>query len=94
MEPFQMGTRALPNLNNILREADDIEGSEEYDIDDIMSSYTSGNRVLYVINWFGWPNKQDWMPEPFNNFSVGGQEKLQEFYLKHPNSPRDYQLKD
>jgi hypothetical protein len=66
----------LPDPTKILREVDDVEGSEEYDIDEVMSSYKSGNRVLYLIKWLGWPNKKDWTAEPFDNFSVGGQEKL------------------
>jgi hypothetical protein len=94
VEPFRSGTRAPPDPNKILREADDVEGSEEYDIDEVMSSYKSGKRVLYLVKWLGWPNKKDWMAEPFDNFSVGGQEKLQEFHLKYPDSPRDYRLKD
>jgi hypothetical protein len=86
--------RAPPDPNKILREADDIEGSEEYDIDEVMSSYKSGKRVLYLVKWLGWPNKKDWMAEPFDNLLVGGQEKLREFHLKYPDSLRDYRLKE
>jgi hypothetical protein len=92
IEPFRSGTRAPPDPNKILQEADDIEGSEEYDIDEVMSSYKSGNRVLYLVKCLGWPNKKDWMAEPFDHFSVGGQEKLREFHLKYPDAPRDYRL--
>jgi hypothetical protein len=53
IKPFQLGTRAPPDPNKILPEADDIEGSKEYDIDEVMSSYKSGNRVLYLIKWLG-----------------------------------------
>jgi hypothetical protein len=53
IEPFWSGTRALPDQNKILPEVDDIEGSKEYDINDVMSSYKSGNRVLYLIKWLG-----------------------------------------
>jgi len=28
--------------------------------------------------------------EPFDNFSVGGLEKLREFHRKNPDAPRDY----
>jgi hypothetical protein len=94
VEPFRSGTRAPPDPNKILQEADDVEGSEEYDIDEVMSSYKSGNRVLYLVKWLGWPNKKDWMAEPFDHFSVGGQETLREFHLKYPDAPRDYRLTD
>jgi hypothetical protein len=76
--PFRSGLRAPPDPNKILREADDVEGSEEYNIDEVISSYKSGNRVLYLIKWLGWPKKKDWTAKPFDNFSVGGQEKLSE----------------
>jgi hypothetical protein len=94
IEPFRSGTRAPPDPTKSLREADDVEGSEEYDIDEVMSSYKSGNRVLYLVKLLGWPKKKDWTAEPFDNFSVGGQEKLREFHLKYPDAPRDYRLTD
>jgi transposase InsO family protein len=94
IEPFRAGTRAPPDTSRVLREADDVEGSEEYDIDEVMSSYKSDDRVLYLVKWLGWPKKKDWTPEPFDNFSVGGLEKLREFHLKYPDSPRDYRLTD
>jgi hypothetical protein len=53
IEPFRSGTRAPPDPSKILWEADEVEGSEAYDIDEVMTSYKSGNGVLYVIKWLG-----------------------------------------
>jgi len=34
------------------------------------------------------------MEEPFDNFSLGGLEKLREFHQRNPDAPRDYRLTD
>jgi hypothetical protein len=46
-----LGTRAPPDPNKVLREVDNVEGSEEYNINEVMSSYKSGNHILYLIKW-------------------------------------------
>jgi hypothetical protein len=78
----------------ILREADDIEGSEEFDVEEIMDSFIRERRVKYLTKWLGFPKKRDWTSEPFENFSVGGPEKLREFHKKFPDKPRDYRLSE
>jgi hypothetical protein len=92
LEPFITGSREAPYASRILREADEIEGNEEYDIEEVMGRFKSQNRVLYVVKWSGWPSRKDWAEEPFDNFSVGGLEKLREFHEKNPDPPRDYRL--
>jgi len=86
--------RAPPNPSKVLREADDIEQSEEYDIDEVMSSVERGRgnnkRILYLVKWLDYPDRKDWMEEPFDNFSVGGLEKLREFHRRNPGALRDY----
>jgi hypothetical protein len=42
IEPFRTGARTAPDLSQILREADDIENSEEYDVDEVMASIKKG----------------------------------------------------
>jgi len=34
----------------------------------------------------------DWTEEPYDNFSVGGLEKLHIFHRRFPEAPRDYRL--
>jgi len=80
----------------VLREADDIEQSEEYDVEEVMSlvERARGNnkRILYLGKWLDYPEHKDWTEEPFDIFSVGGLEKLREFDRRNPDTPRDYRL--
>jgi len=52
----------------------------------------NNKRILYLVKWLDYPEHKDWMEEPFDNFSVSGLEKLQEFHRQNPDAPRDYQL--
>jgi hypothetical protein len=95
VEPYRMGTgREGPDPSQILREADDIDSSEEYDVDEVMASIKKGHRVLYLVKWLDFPDRQNWTNEPLDNFSVGGLEKLREFHRRNPDAPRDYRLTD
>jgi len=85
LEPYRTSEqRAPPDPSKVLREADDMEQSEEYDVDEVMSSVERGRgnnkRILYLVKWLDYPECKDWTEEPFDNFSVGGLEKLQEFH--------------
>jgi len=92
-EPYRTsGHRAPPDPSKILREADDIEQSEEYDVDEVLGSTRKGRRVLYLVKWLDYPDRKDWTEEPYDNFSVGGLEKLREFHQRNPDAPRDYRL--
>jgi len=97
LEPYRTSEhRAPPDPSKVLREANNIEQSEEYDVDEVMSSVERGRgnnkRILYLVKWLDYPERKDWMEEPFDNFSVGGLEKLREFHRRNPDSPRDYRL--
>jgi len=99
LEPYRTsGHRAPPDPSKVLREADDIEQSEEYDIDEVMASAEHGRgnkkRILYLVKWLDFPERKDWTEEPFDNFSIGGLEKLREFHQKNPDAPRDYRLSE
>jgi len=95
LEPYRTSEhRQPPDPSKVLREADDIEQSEEYDVERIMSSRNHGRRVLYLVQWLDYPERKDWTEEPFDNFSVGGLEKLREFHQRNPDALRDYRLTD
>jgi len=99
LEPYRTSEhRAPPDPSKVLREADDIEQSEEYDVDEVMSSVecSRGNnkRILYLVKWLDYLERKDWTEEPFDNFSVSGLEKLCEFHQRNPDAPRDYRLTD
>jgi len=81
-----------PDPSKILREADNIEQSEEYDVKEVMSSRKQGRRVLYLVKWLDYPDQKDWTEEPYDNFSEGGLEKLRIFHRQNPSSPKDYRL--
>jgi len=93
LEPYRTSEhRAPPDPSKILREADDIEQSEEYNVDEVLGSTRKGRRVLYLVKWLDYPDRKDWTEEPDDNFSVGGLEKLGEFYRQNPDMLRDYRL--
>jgi len=99
LEPYRTSEhRAPPDPAKILREADDIEQSKEYDVEEVMSSVERGRgnnkRILHLVIWLDYPERKDWTEEPFDNFSVGGLEKLREFHHRNPDAPRDYRLTD
>jgi len=68
----------------VLREADDIEQSEEYDVEEVISSVDRGQdnnkQILYFVKWLNCLDHNDWTEEPFDNFLVDGLEKLWEFH--------------
>ena len=97
LEPYRTSEhQAPPDPSKVLREADEIEQSEEYNVDEVRSSVECGRgnskRILYLVKWLDYPERRDWTEEPFDNFSVGGLEKLHEFHRRNPDAPRDYQL--
>jgi len=95
LEPYRTSEhRTPPDPSKVLREADDIEQSEEYDVEEVMSAQKQGRRILYLVKWLDYPERKYWMEEPFDNFSVGGLEKLREFHQRNPDAPRDYRLTD
>jgi Chromo (CHRromatin Organisation MOdifier) domain len=93
IEPYRTSDmQRTPDPVKVLREADDIENSEEYDVDEIMGSTKKGRQVLYLVKWLDYPDRRDWTNEPFDNFSEGGLEKLREFHRRNPEAPRDSRL--
>jgi len=93
LEPYRTSEhRARPDPSKVLREADDIEQSEEYDVEEVMSARKPGRRILYLVKWLDYPERKDWTEEPYDNFSVGGLEKLREFHQRNPGALRDYRL--
>jgi len=82
----------------VLQEADNIEQSEEYNVEEVISSVVQsrGNnkRVLYLVKWLDYLECKDWTEEPFDNFLVGSLQKLWEFYRRNQDAPRDDQLAD
>jgi hypothetical protein len=47
LEPYNNRTRPLPDILNIIDKAGDIEGNEEWEIEEILSSRKVKGQVLY-----------------------------------------------
>jgi hypothetical protein len=74
LEPYDNGTRPPPDLLQIIDESDNIEGNEEWEIEEILSSRKVKGKVLYRVRWKGYPLKKDHTKEPYEYFIVGGLE--------------------
>jgi hypothetical protein len=99
LEPFRTSEYRPPlDPSRVLREADDVEQSEEYDVEEVMSSVEWGRRnnrrILNLIKWLDFPDRQDWIQEPFDKFSSCGLEKLRQFHQRNPDALHSYQLSD
>jgi len=52
LEPYRTSEYRAPlNSSKILREDDDIEQREEYDVDEVLGSTRKGRRILYLVKW-------------------------------------------
>jgi hypothetical protein len=45
--------------STVLREADDIEQSEEYDVEEVVGSTKKGRHILYLVKWLDYPDRKD-----------------------------------
>jgi hypothetical protein len=92
LEPYNNGTRPPPDLLKIIDESANIEGNEEWEIEEILSSRKVKGKVLYQVRWKGYPLKKDHTEEPYESFIVGGLQSLQEFHSRNPGMPRDQRV--
>ena len=53
LEPYVVGERTAPDPAEGLREADDLEASEEYDVEQVVEFVKGRNRVPYLVKWLG-----------------------------------------
>jgi len=97
LKPYRTSEyRAPPDPSKVLRETDNIEQSEEYDVEEFISSVERGRgnnkRILYLVKRLDYLERKDWTEEPFDNFSEEGLEKLREFHQRNPDTPKDYRF--
>ena len=56
LEPYRTSEHQAPlDPSKLLREADDIEQSEEYNVDEVVGSTRKGCRLLYLVKWLDYP---------------------------------------
>jgi hypothetical protein len=89
LEPYNNGTRPPPDLLKIINQSEDMEGNEEWEIEEILSSRKVKGRVLYRVRWKGYPLKKDHTEEPYEHFIVGSLDALREFHSRKPCILRD-----
>jgi hypothetical protein len=89
LEPYNNRTRPLPDILKIIDKASDIEGNEEWEIEEILSSRKVKGKVLYQVKWKGFPLKKDHTEELYESFIVGGLQSLQEFHSRYLGMLRD-----
>jgi hypothetical protein len=70
LEPYNNGTQPPPDLLKIIDESKDIEGNEEWEIEEMLSSRKVKGKVLYRVKWKGYPLKKDHTEEPYESFIV------------------------
>ena len=91
VEPFVQGNRPV-DYERTLRKCANIETDEEYDVDKIERSIKRWNTVLYHVKWLGFPKKNDWTFEPYENFSEGASTKRLQYHINHPSAHRDNRI--
>jgi hypothetical protein len=63
-----------------------VNGVEEYEVDYIKNSRKQWNHIEFLVHWKGYPDEDDtW--EPRKNIT-NVQAAIDDFYDKHPKSPR------
>jgi hypothetical protein len=92
LEPYHNGTRPPLDLLKIIDESVDIEGNEEWEIEEMLSSRKVKGKVLYQVKWKGNPLKKDHTEEQYESFIVGGLQSLLECHSRNPGMPRDQRV--
>ena len=63
----------------------EIEGNEEYEVQEILDCRRRRNKWEYLVSWKGYgPNENSW--EPRENVE-NAQDKINQFHTKHPSAP-------
>jgi hypothetical protein len=102
IEPFRIASNPIrdpPDLDAIVTNQHelryDVEGYESqtgYEVDEIMGSQFNKEwkKVLYLVEWKGYPDETDWTEEPDENFD--DKKLLKEFHVQNPKAAKDKRL--
>ena len=85
VEPYrssQHGLRLIPDLAEVLRQANDISNKDTFAIEEVVGSSWDKKRkkVRYLVMWERYPEREDWTEEPSEHFANGGLEALWKFH--------------
>jgi len=87
--PYRAGIQAQPDPDQVLREADPIEG-EDYQVEEIKDSMEIQGNVKNLVKWEGWPAKRHWTWEPYEHFhGEGAKAIVRQFHHGNPGKPVD-----
>ena len=93
VEPYRTSKlRPEPDLIEVLAKANDIEAKEIYQVQEVVGSSWDKPRkkVLYLVIWEGYPDREDWTEELYEHFvAEGAREALREFHRADPTAARD-----
>ena len=65
---------------------DIVEGEPEWEVETILDSKWTGNHLMYLVKWLGWPNSENsWEPE--RNL-VNSEDSIKDFHQSHPGAPQ------
>jgi hypothetical protein len=90
LEPFRTSAhRAPPDTTQVLNDLDNVL-TTEWEAKEIMaSSYSRGQkRVLYLVQWEGFPSEADWTEEPYEHLDNCA-DLLRDYHAKNPAAVRD-----
>lgn len=89
LEPYRAGIQHQPDPDQVLREADPVEG-EDYEVEQIKDAMSESGTIKYLVKWKGWPEKRHWTWEPYEHFFTDeARQLLVEFRRDHPHKPFD-----
>lgn len=91
LEPYRASARrTAPDPEKILEELEGLV-TEDHLVKEIrgVSFSKSRRRLLYLVEWEGYPDRRDWTEEPLEHFSEGAMELVRDFYRDNPSLPRD-----
>src|ERR1700694_3651179 len=89
IEPYRAGIQVQPDPDQVLREADPIEG-EDYQVEEIKDSMEIQGNVKHLVKWEGWPAKRLWTWEPYEHFhGEGAKAIVRQFHHGNPGKPVD-----
>ena len=95
VEPYRTSKAALrPELDlaEVLAKANDIDPKEIYHVQEVVGSSWNKRRkkVLYLVIWEGYMDREDWTEEPCEHFMAEGvREALHEFHMANSSAAKD-----
>ena len=95
LEPFRSSnSRDEIDLEQVLEEMEGLVTSTEYEPEEVMGSTYSRvrNKVLYLVKWKDFPEREDWTKEPQDHLWDGYEDLVCEYHRRYPGRIQDDRL--